>query len=654
MEVSIMEQQILVNLGKILSPSYSQVVWGVGYTPVELIENAPLKNGNPTAFLHEYDLTLREQALPLNIMDVCNASFAWVSETPAGAEYYPYDYEKVVSLSNYPFAKNPWINQCADKTVYPGLAAVKGKVFVPAQVPGVDKLVNPGEKYVYLLRYFDQVVLDIMKNPDAMQTLKSVHPAETDVELFREAVYSIPPQALWGDCYCMAPMGATHVLLALQKAAESLGEGEQDIVNRYFRAVEAQKYAVVNRFSSTGMRTAYQEFVGRRNGTSVLQAGGDTYAALAAVKIYGVAPYSQITQPLIFNDANCFVDFALKHNWANLSHRTQLELAEFYAKFSSLKSISHSLEFGRRYCDVEKLRMINLVSVDCEERVPSSIPPDIREQIAGYGLPGFAKISDDYQPGDTAVPNPAAIALIKKTLDRGLPVCCGGAISGSWFSTTQKYGCVPPAAVDDMSSYDGGHETLIVGMCQYDESDKDILELFTYWKNRAAQVEDKDNKDFSSLSKERQDVYNKEKYLLFIMNSWNYWYNKNLFTQGVSALDWIPKSKAVGEKSIWMNDEENEENCVQLGTSPILGATPEQRGSIPSHVYILPGSYLFYLSSLVVPLSPTYLSAGYQEDDVAKTDVNAAFSLFRNMGGGDIAPEHFKPIGIRIDSSKMQ
>lgn len=70
-----MNTSLFVNLSKILKPSYFQVVWGVGYTKVELEDNDPFKNGNPTSYLHEYDGTLREQILPSNIMDVCKAAF---------------------------------------------------------------------------------------------------------------------------------------------------------------------------------------------------------------------------------------------------------------------------------------------------------------------------------------------------------------------------------------------------------------------------------------------------------------------------------------------------------------------------------------------------------------------------------------------------
>jgi len=648
-----MQTQLVVNLSYVLSPAYYQSVWGVGYTEVKLQANEPLKNGNPTAYVNEYDSTLREQTLPLNIMDVCKAAFSWVSEVPGDSGYFPSDHSTVVSLSNYPFAKDQWVNASATKTIYPTLCAVKGKVFVPQKTKGVEKLVKAQGKYLYLLDYFDKTVLELVKNPNDFQGLRSMF--STSTELFREAVYNVPPQGLWGDCYCMAPMGASHISLALQKASEVVTEGESDTVKRYFWAMEAQKYATVNRFSSTAMRTCYQEYAGKPLGTSVLQAGGDTSQTMVAIKLHGVAPYSYVTQPLILNDANSFVDFALHNNWNDLQHRTQLELAEFYAKFTSLKAISPALAFGRQYCDLEQLRMINFASNSENIDMPAGISHKTRQLLAENGLPGFGNFPQPYQSGDAPIPNSAAIELIKSLLGRGVPICCGGAISRFWSQKSQKYGCVPPAAIDDESSYAGGHETFIVGMCERDDADQDIKALFEYWQDRAAQVEDENVQGLSGLSQERQQVYKKEKYLLFIMNHWNYWGNSKLFTQGPSGLEWLPKSQAKLETpTIWLNEEKNEEEFYQLGTSPVLGATPEQRVQIPSHVYILPGSYLFYLSNLTILLNPTYLSADYEEKSLAKTEVNATDALLKYMGVDNINADEVKSISIQIDPDNYQ
>lgn len=650
-----METQIIVDLSEVLSPSYAQAVWGVGYTQVELKENAPLENGNPTAYVHEYDFTLRMQNLPANIMDVCKAAFAWVSDVPGDAAYFPYNYSRVMSANNHPFEKNPWVNACVNRVVYPHLTANQGEIFIPEKAKGIDKTVKVRDNYVYLLEYFDQVVLDLLRAPDAVQNLVTlISPSTTTVDILRRAVYNVPPQALWGDCYCMAPMGASHVLLALQKAGELVKEGETDVLNRYLWAVNAQEYATMNRFSSTGMRTCYQEFTGKRLGTSVLQAGGTTSDTMAAIKLHGVAPYSRITQPLILNDVNSFVDFALNDDWGDLQHRTRLELAELYAKFSNLKTLLPALEFGRQYCDLNSLRMIAFVSESGEDPDRPALPAKINELLAENGLPGFGYFPEGYKSGDAPVPNPAAVELVKNILQRGFPICCGGAISKNWFKGSQEYGCVPPDAIDADDTYAGGHETFIVGMCERDDSDPEIKQLFSYWQDRAAQVENKKAACFADLPEERRAAYEKEDYLLFIMNSWNYWSNENLFPQGPSGLKWMPEPEAEGEKSVWLNDSENEQDFSQLGTSPVLGASPAERDDIPSHVYILPGSYLFYLSTMTVMLNPTYLSADYDKGKISSEDENAAHALLKGMGVKKIKSEDVKRIGIQIDPDNIQ
>ena len=645
---------LMVDLKQLLSPSYDQIVWGVGYTQVELQDNNPLTNGNPTAYVHEYDFTLRQHTLPSNIMDVCKAAFSWVPGLPDNLTYFrnnnkQIDNKEVMRISNYPFDQDEWVNSNAARTIYPNLTATRGKVFVPKKTNASATLVATHDKYIYLLDFFDTTILDLIKEPNELSTLMS--PKSTRLDILRRALYNVPPQGLWGDCYCMAPMGATHILLALQQASELASEEELDAATRYRVAVKAQKYATGNRFSSTGMRTCYQEYSGKRNGSSVLAAGGETSTTMAAIKLHGVAPYSRVTQPLLLNDANSFVDFILHDNWYDLQPRTQLELAEFYAKFTSLQTLSPALEFGRQYCDVDNLRMIAFAPVRENQSLPEGITSQTEKNLSNNNLPGFGYFPESSEDGVAPIPNPAVIELIKQILSQGLPLCCGGTISNGWHEMSQTHGCVPPAPIDDQGSYSGGHETIIVGMCEREDTNQDIKELFDYWQNHAAQVENEDVAGLSGLPGEKQEVYTNEKYLLFIMNHWDYWRNTELLIRGPSGLNWIPKSEAEHEKSIWLNEKENAESIYQLGTSPVLGASPEQRAQIPSHVYILPGSYLFYVTSMTVILNPTYLSADYEEESVPHGAVNATSALLQRMGA-EVDSKDVASIGIQIDPDR--